>query len=942
MKTSQIKRCTTLAPQRSVFRLAPVAAGCAALLVAGANVYAQQTDAASRAAATAANLDAVVVTGIRAAIESAISVKKGSDTIVEAISAEDIGKLPDPSVADSLARLPGVTAQRNKGSGKAQQVSVRGMSPDFNGATMNGREQASAGDSRGVDFDLFPAELLSGVLVYKTPHAGLVGQGLASTIDLRTVRPLDYKQRTMAVNYRKQRTGIDNGVIDGEGKGDRASFSYIDQFADRTIGVALGFARFNETGAQQLKPNDWGNWNPELQYKGQTVKVPGGFGYDIESTVQKREGLMAVIQFKPNKNFESSLDLFSSKGQQYFNKKGIEGFIGGSPVSSDYRGSPVLTNATIADGFATSGTIDNFKAVIRNHNEGANDDLKSFGWNSKLKMAEWTGTFDLSQSKVSRTSERYETTAGLAGNGQKGAAMDTISWTGFAGGNAGGNVVYKTGLNYSDPSIAKLTDVMGWGGGEGSPQAGYVASPTLTDKVDNVRLTAKRDLAFGPLGAVEFGLNLLNRDKVSSTQEGFLVIKGSSDPYAAVTAPGAGSLVVAGIPVLTWNPTGSLGTIYDLRSNLYGTVINRNWSVSEKVTTSYVKGDLDGSLLGFAYTGNVGAQLVNTDQRATGFNSDSAACTGGSPATCRPIADGSTYNDVLPSLNLNFDVGADQVVRFGLGKTMSRPKMGDMRANMSFGLNNSLNPPILVGSGGNPQLEPFRATALDVSYEKYFGKKGYVSVAGFYKSLDTYILTVGRQFDFKNYLTPSVVLPASGSTMGILAQPFNGSGGNIRGIELTASLPLSMIAQPLDGFGISVNHSDTNSSVKLPISGLTNTSATTIDIPLPGLSRRVTNLRFYYEKNGIQIAVANRRRSDFIGEVTDYKDDREITYIKGESVIDLQLAYEFQSTMFKGLSLMFQANNVNNEPFTTYTSDPALGKKYVYGKTYLFGLNYKY
>ena len=104
--------------------------------------------------------EVVTITGIRRAIESAIAVKKEASSIVEAITSEDLGKLPDPSIADSISRLPGVAAQRNKGSGKAQQISVRGMSPDFNGAMLNGREVASSGDSRGVDLDLYPGELL--------------------------------------------------------------------------------------------------------------------------------------------------------------------------------------------------------------------------------------------------------------------------------------------------------------------------------------------------------------------------------------------------------------------------------------------------------------------------------------------------------------------------------------------------------------------------------------------------------------------------------------------------------------------------------------------------------------------------------------------------------------------------------------------------------------
>jgi iron complex outermembrane receptor protein len=355
---------------RPLLKASPMAAAVAAALAGPGLALAQD-------AAPPSN-QVITVTGIRGAIESAITTKKGADTIVEAVSSEDLGKLPDPSVADSIARLPGVAAQRNKGSGKAQSISVRGMSPDFNGGLLNGREVASSGDSRGVDFDLYPSELLNSVLVYKTPHAGLMGQGLSSTIDLRTVRPLSSSKRQIALNYRDQRTGIDNGVPDGEGSGDRMSFSYVDQFFGRTLGVALGAVKFTEKGAAQLRVNTWGGWTQNLDFNGEQVGVPGGFGRDIEYSDQEREGFMAVLQWKPNKDFETVLDIFQSKGSQAAFKKGIEGFVGGGSDPHNYRTSPpTLVNATVANGIATSGTVDNFKGVIRNHNEGTDDDLKA-------------------------------------------------------------------------------------------------------------------------------------------------------------------------------------------------------------------------------------------------------------------------------------------------------------------------------------------------------------------------------------------------------------------------------------------------------------------------------------------------------------------------------------------------------------------------------------
>ena len=136
----------------------------------------------------------------RQSLLNSMEAKRSNSSIVEAISAEDIGKLPDVSIAESLSRLPGLAVQRLNGRG--QVVNLRGMSPDFSTGLLNGREQVSVGDNRGVEFDQYPSELLQQVLVYKTPDAALIGQGLSGTVDLRTVRPLEYGERALNLNLR--------------------------------------------------------------------------------------------------------------------------------------------------------------------------------------------------------------------------------------------------------------------------------------------------------------------------------------------------------------------------------------------------------------------------------------------------------------------------------------------------------------------------------------------------------------------------------------------------------------------------------------------------------------------------------------------------------------------------------------------------------------------
>jgi len=928
------------AAARESFRISPVAVGCT-LLIVSAGAMAQQAQQAQQ-------LETVTVTGIRKGIEAAISVKKNSDSIVEAISAEDIGKLPDASVAESVSRLPGVAIQLSPVTGRAQQVSVRGMSPDFNGGLLNGREQASTGTGRGVEFDQYPAELLGGIVIYKTPDASLVGQGLSSTIDLQMVRPLNFATRTMAVNYRKEHnTKAENLPGFTTGSGDRAAFSYVDQFADRTFGVALGITKHKSNGGGRPNFNTWGGWVADVPYNGGTVKTPGGFTTDIETTDFDRKGAMAVLQFRPNKDFESIADIFYSKGDFSVKKRGLEGPLGGLSAGANDQGG-TLINATVSNGIATSGTFTNWKGVIRNHNEDYTDELKSIGWNNRLNAGAWTLKADLSYSGVDKHSVRYETTAGLPGNTVNNA--DTISFSGFDGSNLA-DVKYTSGLNYADPKLIKLTDVQGWAGATGV-QDGFYANPTTKDKIKAARLSGKTDVSWGPVAAVEVGGNFTRRTKDRVAVEGALAVKSALNAdgtlkdrlaFADIPNPTVGVGGLTGIPTLNWNPAGSLGSVYTLIPWTVLDIASKSWGVSEKVGTAYIKGDIDGKIAGLDVRGNIGLQIQHTQQRSTGFRVDQATCVEATKS-CSYIgmADGHSYNDFLPNLNLTTQLTNDSLLRFGLGRVLARPNMEDMKTSLELSLKTDISPQRLNATGGNPKLEPFRADALDLSYEKYFGNKGYLSAAGFYKNLKTYILNVGQPFDFKPYVTPSTTLPPGGSTVGVFTQPVNGSGGSIRGAELAVNVPLSLATNWLDGFGVAVNYSYTDSAVELDASGFATQNVKTTKIPLPGLSKQVTNLRFYYEKYGFQIAVAARKRSDYLGSINDYQDRNQLVYIKGSTGVDFQTSYEFSSGWLKGLSLMAQGSNMTNPWFSYYdASNGQTTDRKKFGKSYLLGLSYK-
>ena len=155
----------------AIFRLKPIAAACTALLAIVGNVDAQEVSA---------EVTTVVVTGMKRSIEDSVAVKRNSDSIVEVVSAEDLGKLPDASIAEALSRLPGVVGQRGP-DGRVNVISIRGLSPEFSGSLLNGREVVSSNDARTVEYDQFPSELIGAAVVYKTPDGTLIGQGLSGT-----------------------------------------------------------------------------------------------------------------------------------------------------------------------------------------------------------------------------------------------------------------------------------------------------------------------------------------------------------------------------------------------------------------------------------------------------------------------------------------------------------------------------------------------------------------------------------------------------------------------------------------------------------------------------------------------------------------------------------------------------------------------------------------
>ncbi|MEO6102843.1 MAG: TonB-dependent receptor, partial [Pseudoxanthomonas sp.] len=434
---------------------------------------ATQAKAAETGQDDATNLETVTVKGIRAGIEGAISVKRDSTSIVEAITAEDIGKLPDVSIAESIGRLPGLAAQRV--AGRAQVISVRGLSPDFSTTLLNGREMVSTGDNRSVEFDQYPSELVSGVTVYKTPDAGLVGQGLSGTIDMQTVRPLSYDGSAAIVGIRGQRNSL-GSAANQDATGGRYNISYIDQFADNTFGIALGYSYSNTP----IQENQVGLYEPWQSIgDGWRPGVPAGTFYSdgikaLRRTGElTRTGMMATLQYRPSNAWTSTLDMFHSSARQVDTANQFEVPLG------DYNGTGGavrldVTNPTInGNNTFTGGTMGNVYPLVRGMYNKREDEINAFGWNNDFTVGQARIVADVGWSRAKRDELNLEN------NTQMLPALQSLDSLQLSIRNDGFTQLVP-GLDYSNPESLYLTGTL-YG-------SGYGKVPKVIDELRSAKL----------------------------------------------------------------------------------------------------------------------------------------------------------------------------------------------------------------------------------------------------------------------------------------------------------------------------------------------------------------------------------------------------------------------------------------------------------------------
>jgi iron complex outermembrane receptor protein len=372
------------------------------------------------------------------------------------------------------------------------------------------------------------------------------------------------------------------------------------------------------------------------------------------------------------------------------------------------------------------------------------------------------------------------------------------------------------------------------------------------------------------------------------------------------------------------------------------------YTIDEDLTTLFVRATFDAELGNVPVRGNIGVQYVESDQKSSGYDS----FTGDDQfVNAIPSSDGDKYSNVLPSLNVSFEVADGHFVRTALSKTISRPRMDYMKVNnsVSFSFNiaqvQSTDPQnsAWTGNAGNATLKPLEANQFDLAYDWYFAEDGFVSAAYFYKDLVNWHRNSSFIADFSQFYIPGyhqVVDPSNGSIVtpatfqGLVNYREDGLEGDVNGIELQTNLPFHIFSEKLDGFGLNASASFNDGDFEDGSS-------------IPGLSEETYNVTFYFEYGGFQARIAGTKRDKFLTETRGISLSLVETIDQGAELLDAQISYDFGLggfDKFGGLTISLQAQNITDEDTVqSNDADPRQITLYQgFGSNYLLGINYKF
>ena len=903
----------------------------------------------------------VVVTGFRGSLNRAIDTKRQSVGVVDSIKAEDIAAFPDLNLAESIQRIPGVSIARDAGEGR--QLTVRGLGPDFTRVRINGVEanatvgstdaQGGNNRSRSFDFNVFASELFSDITVRKTPEADVEEGSLGATVDLHTSRPFDFNKPTLVVSGQA-------GYNDLSNRGDPkiaalASNTWMDGKFGALVSVAYTVRHIRQEGTDTTRwdngPSSGGFCPPTstncgtspagVRYGGSdptayalasaaTTFHPRLPRYDDFTYEEKRLGMVGALQYKPDDNTLISLDLLYSDFKENRQEDDFETISWGRTASQNGKPQTSVLSAVVnpSNGELVQGTFNGVDVRSEERVDQLETDFKqatlsaSHKFNDQFSLSALVGISRSAQTNPVQTTVTidrpntqgysYDFTDDRHPALNYGFDVTNPANFEFGAGPLGANqseIRLRPNSTYNDYRTGQLDGTYTLNDNF-NVQAGFEYKDFRFKTTQFYRLVAETTTP-----ALPAGVTLANLTHVTNGITSGDLPAGTP---ASWLSPDVGKFAQA------FNIYCNCGT-FALTQTGNSTAAGNNRGVEEADYGGYVQGNFKFDLLGLRFRGNAGVRYVDTNQASYGYQ-----------YTTQPVLVSfkRSYDDWLPSFNLATNLRDDFIVRLAAAKVLVRPGLGSLTPGGTINVTGSNR----TVSSGNPELDPFRAKTVDMSFEWYFNKQSLLSLGLFYKSIDSFNSTLMVTQPLTAAGIPASAVAGYGLTGNedfIFSQPVNSPGGDLKGLEINYQQPFRFLPWYFKNLGVLANYTYVDSKVQYV---KTANPVTYVVNDLTGLSRNAANATLYYDDGRADFRISVAYRDKYLTQVPGSNNN---DVYGTNSTLNLDIGASYAVTPH--LKLTFDAINITDEYNDQFVDSTNRVNYYNHtGRQYYVGFRYQF
>ena len=878
-------------------------------------------------------VEEVLVVGIRGSLDRSLDVKRDAAGFVDAISAEDVGKLPDHNIAEALSRIPGVAISRNRGEGDF--ISIRGLGPNFVRGTINNQTLVSATESRHAtrsgavenstgretNFDILPSEVINRLEVFKTPSAEHVEGGVGGVVNVETHKPLSLGSKVAASVQATYRTF--NEDTDPAASG---LYSWVRE--DGSFGMLASVA-YSKRSIREDNNDSYGYWPFTLPIDSNAdgtadlpnVVLPFASNPAVYQEDRERLTLQSTLQWRVTDRSDLSLNLlYSNRDVDNLGTLaelgtccvafGFDGAVLGNGIGNP-DGSPQIPGLSVVENTAVAYAVSS-QVVSITDDQQIEDDLFSVGLSYDM---------DVGDNWILNAEAAYATAEGNLSFQR--TSLQTYD-----------NVPFALSLDNRQINLARQP-----GGPDLSDLSNY--HTRNGDAVERINEDEEISLAFDMTrnfegdgwlqGALKAGVRYRTRGKDKDDRTVYNV---NTDQFAAAGI-GMGNAFTVGnfldgdtpVPfgdvlfmdveaqrafIRSQNPAASFASAFQAPAS---------FEMDEDTLAVYLQLDFDGDVGDVRFVGDVGVRVVRTRQDITGFfqpfriDNDETVDNLGKVVTLDDnIASDDTvskYLNALPSLNLRVELSDELFVRFAASKSVTRPTFSELRPGIVIG-----NPTQRQASSGNPGLEAYESTNYDLGVEWYFADTSLVYASVFAKELDNFIGTStevspgepdsdGDGDGIVDGLGSGVV--RFGVGFASVSQPLNQGEADIVGVEVGYQHLFE------SGFGYSVNATFIDSSAEF-VAGENEGE----EIPFEGVSDFSYNVTGFYENHGFQARLAYSYRDEFVFPTLTSDVFGNTVFVDGYGQLDGSVSYAFREKY----TVFFNAINITNEKTALFSDIP--------------------